>query len=106
MGEGLYDNRRRGSPEALAALLHLRAGRQPRDPAGLILVRRLLENGANTSFANCIGDASDHAEPRRPGELLADPRLRRGSGARTWRIPACHALFAGDGGRRAPTRAA
>ena len=48
MGEALYE---RGGPERGLAVPRLRAGGRPRDLLAY-LVRRLLENGANTSFVN------------------------------------------------------
>ena len=64
------------------------------------LVRRLLENGANTSFVNRIGDASVPV-----AELVADPvdevmqiATQEGRlGAPHPRIPLPHDLFAGEG---------
>ncbi len=50
MGEALYDQVRRRR-QARPRLPHLRAGRRARDLLAY-LVRRLLENGANTSFVN------------------------------------------------------
>ena len=71
MGETLYEEVV-GPRQARRAVPHLRAGRHARDLLAY-LVRRLLENGANTSFVNRIADPDCPVD-----KLLADPVERRG----------------------------
>ena len=71
------------------AVPHLRAGRHARDLLAY-LVRRLLENGANTSFVNRIADpsVSDRRAGRRPGRRS---RARSSRSARRIRDRRCRA---------------
>ena len=76
MGEVLYDAAARR--HARGRLPRLRAGRRPRDLLAY-LVRRLLENGANSSFVSVAADpsvpiADDPASARRAGS--ATPGMR------------------------------
>ncbi|GAB1383916.1 hypothetical protein MASR1M50_22370 [Burkholderiales bacterium] len=73
-------------------------------------MRRLLENGANTSFVNRIGDASVPV-----AELVTDPvrgraadrQRRKGAWARRTRaFPCPTTCLPAKAGRRAPTRRA
>ena len=81
MGEPLYAAGRRPGRgrQARPALPHLRAGRHARDLLAY-LVRRLLENGANTSFVNRIADATSPStswSPIRSRRVERWPRGRR-----------------------------
>jgi RHH-type proline utilization regulon transcriptional repressor/proline dehydrogenase/delta 1-pyrroline-5-carboxylate dehydrogenase len=107
MGEPLYAQVVGRPPrQAGAALPHLRAGGH-HETLLAYLVRRLLENGANTSFVNRIGDAGVPV-----AELVADPVeevLRIARGRAPGRAAPAHpaaALFAGRARWRGPIRRA
>ncbi len=95
MGEALYDSLmdEPGGPDAQAISCRIYAPVGGHDTLLPYLVRRLLENGANTSFVSQVANPDLD-----PSQLLADPveRVVRAAGAPHPRIALAPALYGPD----------